>query len=69
VKYRRAESVVRLNDYGSLQAKVQSLPDAKWKDQPVFILFAVGGFAPEVEALAADPSQRLMLVSGRDLIP
>jgi hypothetical protein len=35
----------------------------------VFVLFAVSGFAPELQMLAADPGERLFLVSGRDLLP
>lgn len=65
----RADSVARLGDYSGLKAKVLALPDARWRDQPTFILFAVGGFAPELQQLAADPDERLFLVSGRDLLP
>lgn len=65
----RADSSARLGDYSCLQAKVAGLPEAKWRNQPAYILFAVGGFEPELEKLAAGPSERLYLVSGHDLSP
>ena len=64
----RADSSARLNDYSRLQAKVASLPDAKWRNEPTFILFAVSGFDASLQELAADPAERLMLVSGTDLL-
>ena len=32
------------------------------------MIFSIGGFAPELQALAADPGERLFLVSGADLL-
>ncbi|MGO8672890.1 MAG: ATP-binding protein [Capsulimonadaceae bacterium] len=65
----RADSICRLSDYSRLQAKVAGLPEARWRTTPTYLLFAVGGFAPELEVLAADPAERLHLVSGADLLP
>jgi hypothetical protein len=65
----RADSVIRLGDYIGLQAKVANLPDAKWRDEASYILFSVGGFAPELRQIAGDPAERLFLVSGGDLLP
>ena len=44
------------------------LPEAQWRNQASYILFAVGSFAPELHSLAADPQERLSLVSGADLL-
>ncbi len=65
----RAESMVRLSDYSLLQAKVAGLPEARWKSKPAYVIFSLGEFAPELKALAADPGERLFLVSGTDLLP
>ena len=46
-----ANSPVGLGDYSSLQAKVSSLPEAKWRKSPIDTPFAVGGFAPELKEL------------------
>jgi len=64
----RSDSVARMGDYASLQAKVASLPEARWRNKPLYLLFAVGGFAPDLQELAADPNERLILVSGADLL-
>ena len=55
--------------YADLRAKVAGLPEAKWRDGAQYVLFALGGFAPELVALAADPDNRLHLVDGPDLLP
>jgi len=65
----RAGSAARLSDYATLRAKVAGLPDAKWREGASYALFAVGGFAPELERLASDRNERLFLVAGRDLLP
>jgi hypothetical protein len=64
----RTERVTRLSDLSALQAKVASLPDARWRDKPNYILFALGGFSPELQQLAADPAERLFLVMNTDLV-
>jgi len=64
----RADSEVRLTDYISLQAKVASLADPKYREKPRSILFSVGGFSSDLVRLAASPSERLNLVSGIDLL-
>jgi hypothetical protein len=64
----RTESVTRLNDLSILQAKVASLPEARWRNKPSYILFALGGFSPELLQLAANPTERLYLVRDTDII-
>jgi AAA+ ATPase superfamily predicted ATPase len=64
----RTESVTRLNDLSVLQAKVASLPEARWRNQPRYVLFALGGFSPELLQLAADPAERLFLVTDTDML-
>src|SRR5208283_1314516 len=54
----RSESVTRLNDLSVLQAKVASLPEARWRNKPSYILFALGGFSPELVLLVADRAER-----------
>jgi hypothetical protein len=64
----RTESVTRLNDLSVLQAKVASLPEAAWRNKPSYILFALGGFSPELRQLATDPAERLYLVGDTDML-
>jgi Archaea bacterial proteins of unknown function len=64
----RTERVTRLNDLSVLQAKVASLPEARWRKHPRFILFALGGFSPEFQQLAADPAERLSLITNADML-
>ena len=64
----RTESVTRLNELSVLQAKVASLPEARWRNKPSYILFALGGFFPELLQLAADPAERLYLVAELDML-
>lgn len=64
----RTESVTRLNDLSVLQAKVASLPEARWRNKPSYILFALGGFSPELLQLAADPAERMYLVTEIDML-
>jgi AAA+ ATPase superfamily predicted ATPase len=64
----RTEHATRLSDLSALQAKVASLPEARWQDKPSYILFAPGGFSPELQQLAADPTERLFLVSDKDML-
>jgi hypothetical protein len=59
---------MRLGDLSVLQAKVASLPEARWRNQPRYILFALGGFSPELQQLAADRAERLYLVTGTDML-
>jgi hypothetical protein len=65
----RPDRPMRLADLATLQAKVESVPEAAWRQCPNFILFTVGEFAPELQQLAADPAARLTLVSGCELLP
>lgn len=65
----RPEGVMKLGDLSALQAKVANLPEARWRDKPRYALFTVGAFAPELKQLAADPEERVWLVSGADLLP
>jgi hypothetical protein len=64
----RTESVTRLSDLSALQAKAASLPEARWRHKPNYILFALGGFSPELLKLASDPAERLHLVAEPDMI-
>jgi hypothetical protein len=64
----RTESATRLNDLSVLQAKVSSLPEARWRNKPSYILFALGGFSPELQQLAADPAVRLFLADKADML-
>jgi hypothetical protein len=57
-----------LCDLNALQAKVASLPEARWRKNPRYILFALGGFSPELQQLAADPAERLYLVTNADML-
>ena len=59
-----ANAAIGLSVYAGLKAKVQSLPEAKWRNKAACVLFAVGGFAPELRTLAAQPEERLYLVEG-----
>lgn len=54
--------------YGQLLAKIARLPDPNWRRTPVCVLFSVGGFTPELEALAAQPENRLSLIGPDDLL-
>jgi hypothetical protein len=63
----RTERVTRLNDLSVLQAKVASLPEARWRNKPSYILFALGGFSPELLQLAVNPAERLYLVTDSDM--
>jgi hypothetical protein len=51
-----------------LQAKVASLPEARWRNRPRYILFALGGFSTELQQLAADPAERLFLAEKADML-
>jgi hypothetical protein len=51
-----------------LQAKVANQPEARWRNKPRYILFALGGFSPELLQLAADPAERLHLVAESDML-
>lgn len=55
--------------YADLRAKVDGLPEAKWRDGARYVLFALGGFSTDLAALAADPANRLSLVDGPALLP
>lgn len=62
------DRLVGLSVYSALLAKVAQLPREEQKRDARFVLFSIGGFAPELEALAADPTSRLHLISGNDLL-
>jgi len=63
-----ASSLVGMGVYSSLRAKIAGLPEARWCEKPTCILFSVGGFDQRLFSLAADPEERLYLVSGNDLL-
>jgi AAA+ ATPase superfamily predicted ATPase len=64
----RADSTAYLSDYSRLQAKVTGLPNPQWKNNPILILFAVGGFDKALLELANDPKEQIILVTGADLL-
>lgn len=64
-----ANRPIGLSVYSGLQAKIASLPEAKWRNDSTCVLFSAGGFAPELYSLAANPQERLFLVTGSDLLP
>ena len=64
----RTDSLTRLSDLSSLQAKVAGLPEARWRKNPCYILFALGGFSSELLSLAADPDARLYLVADAEML-
>jgi len=59
---------VGLSVYSDLRAKVAQLPREAQRREASFVLFSVGGFSPDLETLAADPTSRLHLVKGSDLL-
>lgn len=61
-------SITRLNDLSVLQAKVASLPEVRWRNKPSYIVFALGGFSPELQQLAADPAERLYPIADTDVL-
>ena len=64
----RADSAMRLSDLSALQAKVASLLEARCRNMPNYVLFALGGFSRELLQLAADPAERLYLAAGPDML-
>jgi hypothetical protein len=62
------ERVMRLSDLSALQAKVASLPEARWRDKPSYILFTLGGYSPELQQLAANPAEQLYLITDTDML-
>lgn len=64
----RPDSITRLNDLSALQAKVAGLPEAHWRKKPSYVLFALGGFSPELLHLAVQPAERLYLVRDSDML-
>jgi hypothetical protein len=64
----RADTITRLSDLSVLQANVASLSEAHWRNNPSYILFALGGFSRELFQLATDPAGRLFLVSNTDIL-
>lgn len=61
-------SPVGVDVYSHLRAKVASLPDASWRADPRFALFSLGGFTPELEAMAAASDGQLSLIGPADLL-
>ncbi len=44
------------------------MPEARWRNKPTYVLFALGGFSPELRQLANDPTERLYLVAESDML-
>ena len=55
--------------YTTLLSKIARLSDAARHTAPNCVLFSVGGFTPELVAIAADPANRLYLVGREELLP
>lgn len=64
----RADRVMGLSDFTALQAKVASLPEPRWRNNPNYILFAPGGFSTELHALSRDPAERLHLIAEGEML-
>ena len=64
----RTHGPVKLGDLAHLQAKAACLPEQSWHERATWMLFTVGDFAPELRQLAAEPAERILLVSGKDLL-
>ena len=60
---------VGLSVYNALQGKVARLPREEMRQAPAFVLFSTGGFAPELEVMAANAENCLHLVGPADLLP
>jgi AAA+ ATPase superfamily predicted ATPase len=60
---------VGIDAWAKLIAKVERHPDPRWKHEPHFILFAMGGFTDELATAAAKPDNRLHLVGPELLLP
>lgn len=60
---------VGLGVYNALQGKVARLPRQGMQPAPAFVLFSTGGFAPELEVIAANAQNRLHLVGPTDFLP
>ncbi|MCX6380431.1 MAG: ATP-binding protein [Armatimonadetes bacterium] len=57
-----------LSVLSALQAKALSLPEARYRRNPSFVLFTAGQFTPDLKALSKDRENRVFLISGEDLI-
>lgn len=60
---------IGLGVYNALLGKVARLARAEMRHDTSFVLFSTGGFAAELEAIAADPENRLSLVGPSDFLP
>lgn len=60
---------VGLGVYSALQGKVTRLLHKGTQPAPAFVLFSTGGFASELEAIAANAENRLHLVGLADFLP
>lgn len=60
---------IGLGVYNALQGKVARLPREEMRRDASFVLFSTGGFAPELEVMAANAENRLHLVGPSDFLP
>jgi AAA+ ATPase superfamily predicted ATPase len=58
-----------LDDLVSLKAKVQTSPHLLQQKQPVYALFAIGGFSPELHAVAQNSPDEVWLIDHTSLFP
>lgn len=63
-----ANRPIGLSVLTALQAKVASLPDARYRQNPAYILFTTGQFTPDLKALSKEEDSQVFLVNGEELL-
>ncbi len=61
-----ADALIGVRSYSALRFKVESLPEASWKQDAKFVMFSLGGFTDELRSIAA-VEKDLYLVDGNAL--
>jgi uncharacterized protein len=64
-----ASSPVGMDVYTQLLGKVARHPEARWREGAGYVLFSLGGFTSELEAVAAGSGGNLHLVGPEALLP
>lgn len=59
---------IGLSVLATLQGKVSTLPDARYRQNSSFVLFTAGQFTPDLKALSKEIESKVFLVSGEELI-
>lgn len=60
--------MIGLDIFARLQAKVHALPQQVYRQNPVYVIFSTGDFAPELLHLASDSANRLYLIGQKELL-